>query len=272
MSAFRLSRKGAVEYLEAVPFAECGFLSHAFSTRHSGVSEGRFASLNFSCREGDPVENVARNRELLAEAFQIPVHRCITMNQMHGDGILTIVGSGHENSPFPPEEERQCDALVTDKPGIAIGIKTADCVPILLVDRVRRVIGVVHAGWRGTALNIAGKVIAAFVKDFRSREKDILAAIGPAIGQCCYQVDIPVYQAVTGWLGGSSLLRPCPEKDRWMLDLALGNRLQLEERGIPPDNIFSSGHCTSCLPDVFFSHRRDGGITGRHLNFIMLKE
>lgn len=275
LSAFKFSRKGPIEYLEALPLAECDFLLHAFSTRRGGVSEGSFAGLNFSCREGDPVEKVGRNWELWADAFQLPLSRFAVMNQVHGDRILAINGASREklpDRPFPSGEGWQFDALVTSRPGIAIGVRTADCVPILMVDKGRRVIAAAHAGWRGTALNIAGKVIDTLEKDFSSRKSDLLVAIGPAIGPCCYQVAAPVWRAFAGFLDRLSLLRPHPEKDRWLLDLSLVNRLQLEERGVPPENIFSSGYCTSCRDDVFFSHRRDGGKTGRHLNFIMLQE
>jgi YfiH family protein len=269
LSAFRLSRKGAVEYIEAIQLAGCDFLLHAFCTRRGGVSRDSFESLNFSNNEGDAPENVRRNWEVLADAFHLSQEQFLVMNQIHGDGVLAITDDGSE---IPPVGKRQFDALVTDRPGIALVIKTADCVPLLLADRVRRVIGVGHAGWRGTALNIAGKVIDTFVKRFSSRERDILVAIGPAIGRCCYQVDTPVTDALARYPGAASFLHPREEEGRWMLDLTGVNRLQMEERGVPPENISSVDNCTCCLGDVFFSHRRDGVKTGRHVNFIMLKE
>ncbi|MCG6534700.1 MAG: peptidoglycan editing factor PgeF [Syntrophales bacterium LBB04] len=267
MLAFKHCKKGTVEYFESPLLAGRDFLLHAFSTRRGGVSRDGFASLNFSKREGDGAENVRRNWEILADAFQLSPEQFLLMDQIHGDGILAI----NEGMEIPPEGHRQFDALVTDRPGIALVIKTADCVPLLMMDPVRRVIGVGHAGWRGTALNIAGKVVDTFVKSFSSRTEDILVAIGPAIGACCYQVDAPVYEALASHPGAVSFLHPQKEQGRWILYLAGVNRLQMEERGVPPENISSADHCTSCRGDVFYSHRRDGIKTGRHVNFIMLK-
>ena len=276
MSSFRFSSHEGVQYLEALPLTQCDFLVHAFLTRRGGVSAGCFANLNFSCREGDRPEDVAENWRLLTEAFQIDLPQFVLMRQMHGDWIITIDSNEHEiiaPCPVLPAEAYVCDALVTDRPEIAIGVKTADCAPLFLIDRAKRVIGVVHAGWRGTALNIAGQAVDVFVDRFSSRPGDILAAIGPAIGPCCYEVDAAVYEALTIYAEGGSapFVHRGASKDRWMLDLAMVNRCQLEQRGVPAGNIFSDPHCTSCLSDVFFSHRRDRGRTGRHFSFMMLK-
>ncbi|MCX5831885.1 MAG: peptidoglycan editing factor PgeF [Deltaproteobacteria bacterium] len=276
MSSFRFYRRGALEYLEALPLAECDFLVHAFLTRLGGVSEGSFAGLNFSYREGDRPEDVASNWRLLTEAFELDLPQFVLMRQMHGDRIVTIDSKEPgiiATSPLIPTEAHVCDALVTNRPEIAIGVRTADCVPLFLVDRVKRVIGVVHAGWRGTALNIAGQAVDVFVERFSSQPGDILAAIGPAIGPCCYEVDAAVYEALKVYpaAGRAPFVHPGVSKDRWMLDLALVNRTQLEQHGVPVENIFSGSHCTSCRSDIFFSHRRDCGRTGRHFSFMMLK-
>jgi YfiH family protein len=276
LSSFRFSKNGALEHLEALPLAECDFLVHAFLTRRGGVSEGFFAGLNFSCREGDRPEDVASNWRLLTDAFHLDLSQIILMRQMHGDRIVTIDSNDPgiiATSPLLPTEAHACDALVTNRPEIAIGVKTADCVPLFLVDRVKRVIGVVHAGWRGTALNIAGQAIDVFVNRFSSQPGDILAAIGPAIGPCCYEVDAAICEALSVYAvaGNKPFVQPVAGKDRWMLNLPLVNRTQLEQRGIPAKNIFSGSHCTSCRSDIFFSHRRDHGRTGRHFSFMMLK-
>jgi YfiH family protein len=276
LSSFRFSNKGDLEYLEALPLVECDFLVHAFLSRRGGVSTGCFADLNFSCREGDCPEDVVENWRRLTDAFQLNLSQVVLMHQTHGDRIITIDSDHHgiiTTSPVLPEEAHACDALVTNRQEIAIGVKTADCVPLFLVDRVKRVIGVVHAGWRGTALNIAGQAVDVFVDRFSSQPGDILATIGPAIGPCCYEVDADVYEALTIYTKGvgAPFLHPGAAKDRWMLDLRAVNRCQLEQRGVPAENIFSTPHCTSCRSDVFFSHRRDHGHTGRHVSFLMLK-
>ena len=152
--------------------------------------------------------------------------RLVLMGQVHGDRICVIDG----DEP-PPECIPECDGLITARPGVALAIRTADCVPLFFVDRVRRVIGVAHAGWRGTALGMASRMVGAFVERFSSRVADILVAIGPAIGPCCYQVDAPVHAAFSSRTDAGGYLRPCREDDRWMLDLALANRLQIRSAG-----------------------------------------
>ena len=231
---FIFSKKGPVEYLEAAALTACNFVTHAFCTRRGGVSEGNFVSLNFSPKEGDSKENVRSNWNILAHAFNLEVTQFFVVNQVHGEKILTI---DRPLADFIVPEPPQFDAIITDQPGVAIGIKTADCVPVFFVDRVKRIIGVAHAGWRGTALAIAAKLVDALVAGFGCRTEDLIAAIGPAIGPCCYQVDEPVFDAMKTHKGRESFLSPGRERGKWMLDLSLANRLQIIGKGIPERNI-----------------------------------
>jgi polyphenol oxidase len=262
---FRFEQRGEIEYLEAAELSALDFVIHAFCTRRGGVSGGPYSSLNVGFRVGDREEDVRRNLALVGEAFAIPAVRLVLMGQVHGDRICVINGAAP-----PPEYIPQCDGLITDRPGEALAIKTADCAPLFFVDRVRRVIGVAHAGWRGTALGMASKMVGVFVERFSSRVEELLIAVGPAIGPCCYQVDAPVHAAFSGRSGADRFFRPCRKKDRWRLDLASANRLELVERGVPAGNIFSAGYCTACRSDLFFSHRAGLGCTGRQINFLML--
>jgi purine-nucleoside/S-methyl-5'-thioadenosine phosphorylase / adenosine deaminase len=265
---FGFSRKEPIQYLESDALLRVDFIVHAFVTRWGGVSQGAFENLNFSFREADPADRVDRNWEVLATAFGVPRRQFFVVNQVHEDRIL-LIDEGH---PKPSENKLlQYDAILTDRPGLAIGIKTADCVPILMVDPVRRVIGAIHAGWKGTSLGIAAKAVGALALRYLSEPSDLIAALGPAIGSCCYQVDEAVFESMKGQPGRDSLFRPCREKGKWMFDLALANRLQLERAGVFSGNIFTSGFCTACRGDFFFSPRREKGVTGRHLNFIMIR-
>lgn len=264
---FRFAQRDAIQCLEAEAISALDFVTHAFCTRCGGISEGPFSSLNTGFLVGDREEDVHRNLALIGEAFAIPAERLVLMGQVHGDRIFILDGDGP-----PPGSIPECDGLITDRPGVALGIRTADCVPLLFVDRVRRVIGVAHAGWRGTTLRIASRMVDLFEKLFSSRVEDIMTAVGPAIGVCCYQVDAPVYTALSSRPGAESFLHPCPEDGRWMLDLASANRIELMERGVPAGNILSAGHCTACRQDIFFSHRASHGCTGRQLNFIMIRD
>lgn len=264
----RLSKKGAVQCFKSEAFEGCGFLTHAFLTRWKGASEGVFSSLNFSLKEGDREDRVNRNWGILAEAFGVSAPQFLTIHQIHGDRIVVAEDLNRRSAS---DLVVQCDAVLTAATGVALGIKTADCVPVLLVDRVKRVIGAVHAGWRGTSLQIVAKAVRAMEKRFSSSTADILAAIGPAIGPCCYQVDEQVFSAAKEDKDWMSAFRECSEKGRWMLDLPLANRTQLLRAGVPGENISSAGICTSCRTDLFFSHRAENGRTGRQLNFIFLE-
>jgi polyphenol oxidase len=263
---FEIARRGAVSYLECIPLRDLGFVTHGFCTRRQGASAGAFESLNFSTSEGDPEERVRENWERTAEAFGLSRSQFLTVHQVHGSEILVV---DHAARVHPGQPVR-CDALVTDRPELALCIRTADCVPILLVDPGKGVVGAVHAGWRGTALGIAAKAVDCFRERFSSDPRDLLAAVGPSIGPCCYEVDAPVRRAMEALGPGQSAFLAPAGPERWRLDLAAANRSQLLERGLSPRRVFLSGACTSCEAERYFSHRRDAGKTGRHLNFILL--
>jgi polyphenol oxidase len=262
---FQIGKRGPVVCLEATTFHRCGFLIHAFCGRHEGVSEGPYSSLNISANEGDRAQRVSKNMEIIARSFDISLKRFFQVDQVHGDRIL-VVASG--NAGVVPAGGLPFDAIVTDRTGLAICVRTADCVPILLADPLRRVIGIVHAGWRGTALKVAVKTIDALTDRFACRREDILVALGPAIGACCYEVDRTVYDALGPDMDSAFSVRS--KGGRWMLDLSEANRLQILGSGVPARNISSARLCTSCRRDAFFSHRSESGLTGRQLSFIML--
>jgi len=262
---FRLMRKGTVEFLEAEEIS--GLVAHAFCTRRTGVSTGGYESLNVGEKVGDSPEKVVENLKRIKEAFAIPENGLVMARQVHGDAILEIDDRNRLPRTFP-----ECDGLVTSLPGVALGIKTADCVPILFFDRRLRVAGAVHAGWRGASLGIAGKMISLLQSRFSSRTEDIVALIGPAIGPCCYEVDAPVYEAFASREGSERCFSELPAKNRWMFDLARASALQLKKAGLPGSNILTADACTSCRRELFFSHRAArGAAEGRQLSFIMMK-
>ncbi|MBN1380732.1 MAG: peptidoglycan editing factor PgeF [Deltaproteobacteria bacterium] len=267
---FAFRDQGPVTTLLCPALERYDFIHHAFCTRHTGVSDFPFSSLNISLHVGDDEEKVLHNRDLIADAFQMNAQRFLIIDQVHGDKILVLDEPLGSHAPY---ESAAFDAMVTDQPDLALSIKTADCVPILLLDKTQRVIGAVHAGWQGTTLKIAAKTVDILVKQFNSKPEDILAVIGPAIGPCCYEVDTRVYNAMAHdekqkHLFGRSTKNP----GKWMFDLPLANKLHILSMGIPEENIFTSDLCTACQTDMFFSHRGERGQTGRQLNFIMLKK
>ena len=265
---FSLGKKKTIEYLQSPLLSNCDFLEHAFCTRRGGASQDDYKSLNMSFREGDEEFRVLSNWDRLATAFDIPLEQFLVVNQVHGDAIFVIKQHG---SYFSTREELNYDAIVTNRSNLAICIKTADCVPVFIVDKVKKVIAAVHAGWRGTTLGISAKVIRLMINQYRSEPADILAAIGPSIGHCCYEVDAATAEAFRGQDNSELFLQQGPKKNKWMLDLPEANRRQILETGVPESNMEVSGYCTTCNQDMFFSHRGSGGITGRQVNFMMIK-
>lgn len=267
---FVLKKKGAIEIIECRALESYKFVSHAFFTRHRGTSAAPFDSLNFSVSGGDAKENVSRNRCLAALSFDIEPEKIFSISQVHGDKILVLEDPAKRRQDY---ENEAADAMITDQPGFALAIKTADCCPILLFDKTKRAVGAVHAGRLGTALCIAAKAVDQLHTRFSSQAKDIIAIIGPAIGPCCYEVDDDVRQSMARRAYAATIFEKLKASSKkWMLDLPLANKLQLIQTGVPEENICTAGLCTSCHPELFFSHRGENGKTGRQLNFIMLQK
>src|SRR5664280_719002 len=240
---FSLVKKKTVEYLQSTLLSDCDFLVNAFCTRRGGASQDEYKSLNMSFREGDEEFRVLQNWDRLATAFAIPMEQFLVVNQVHGDAIFVIKPHG---SYFSTRDELNYDAIVTSRTDLAICIKTADCVPVFIVDQVKKVIAVVHAGWKGTALEISAKVIRLMQSQYGSQSADILAAIGPSIGKCCYEVDQATADAFRGQNNSDLFLQPGKKKNKWMLDSVEANRRQILEAGVPENNIEVAVYCTAC--------------------------
>jgi YfiH family protein len=178
----------------------------------------------------------------------------LLMKQVHGTHVARA----------PWRDSPEADAAVAGGPGPVLGIKTADCLPILLVDPRRRAVAAAHAGWRGTVAGVAAAAVKALVGD-GSRPGDLLAALGPGIGPCCYEVGNEV-RAAFGDEGGA-FFRPGP-RGRDHLDVRAANREQLLRSGLVPERIDSIDHCTFCAPALYHSYRRDGAHSGRMISFV----
>jgi YfiH family protein len=277
-----MKTEDGLRILQLTPFAKFPWLVHGFSTRGGGVSslDGEDV-LNLSFTDWDTRENVAKNRAVFQSAIAGKALTLVSVKQIHSDVIQVLDGVAGT--------ARFGDASVTEHPGLLLAIQTADCVPILLVDRRKRAIAAVHAGWRGTLARITQKAVGAMQREFASRPTDLLAAIGPSIGPCCYEVgaelvtqfasqfaDAQEYfdEPRTGdepnplqWLN----MRPPghqPPPKAVHLDLRKANRSQLLAAGLPADDIFTSEFCTGCRKDLFFSYRKEGPRSGRLLSVI----
>jgi YfiH family protein len=263
-----MTKSGKVHYLEPRIFAATEVAVQGFTTRHEGVSRPPYNSLNLGTNTFDTSHNVQGNRSILARACGARAERLVTVTQVHGTDLLVIDTPNPDYSHFLKLE---CDGIITNQPGVMIGICVADCVPLLLLDPVRKVAAALHAGWKGTAGEIGRKGVEALVSMFGSRPGDILAAVGPGIGGCCYEVDAQVEEAFRKGGAGWDFFARETAPGQWGLDLPAANYRQLLAAGLPEANIETTPLCVSCEHDLFFSYRRDGGDTGRQMGFIMLK-
>ncbi|MHB0884279.1 MAG: peptidoglycan editing factor PgeF [Bacillota bacterium] len=236
------------------------------TTRRGGVSRGHLDSCNLGLAVGDDPEAVLTNRRRALSGAGLSLPSVVAAEQVHG-GRVARVGRREAGRGASARETAipGVDALVTDEPDLTLMIGCADCVPVYLVDPKRPAIGLAHAGWRGTVARIAAETVRAMADAFGSRPEAILAAVGPSIGPCCYEVDEPVAGPVRRAFGEAArtLLRPAGRPDRWFLDLWAANRQALLDAGLRPENIGVAGVCTSCHQDRFFSHRASGGKAGR---------
>ncbi len=242
-----------------LPLLTCGAVPypHGFSTRLGGVSAGNgLDTLDLGADAGSP--EVAENRRRFAAALGASPDRVFSAKQCHSARVETVAESDLGRA-------FSCDGFVTDRPGLLLTVKIADCVPILLCDPKHAVIAAVHAGWRGT---VAGIVFAALnaMTSLGADPAETIAAIGPCIHESCYEVDEPFRTAVAAAPAGAGLLgclTPIPGKEgRYLADLPAMNRRLLTDAGVAGDRIFATGFCTACAPALFFSHRASGGRRG----------
>jgi YfiH family protein len=201
----------------------------------------------------------------VAEAFRIDPERVITVNQVHGENIVHV-----DMQNYRSMRSTQADAMITKAAGLAIGVETADCVPVLLFDPATPAAAAVHAGWRSTVKKIVQKAVRRMQEAFGSDPAQMIAAIGPAIGPECYEIDEPVMGPVREAFSFWKEVTSPRGKDRWGLDLVTANKIELVQAGLAGGNIHAVGLCTSCRKDLFYSFRAEGR-TGRMLSVIMLK-
>ena len=254
-----------LEYLCAEGIA----VPHCFTTRFGGVSSGYLDSLNIGIHRGDEWENVLKNYEILGNALGFDAKNAILSHQTHTHIVLRV-GKKELGAGLYAPELPECDGLITNEPGAALVIFTADCTPILLHDPVTGAVGAVHAGWRGTAARIAAKAVEAMGKEFGSMPSDIRVAIGPNIGQCCFETDGDVPQAMVDAFGEDAAAYIRQKNEKYYVNLKEINALALRRAGV--EKIDISTDCTACQNRRFWSHRITGGLRGSQGAIIVCKE
>lgn len=227
---------------------------HAFTQRQGGTSEGAYASLNLGLSTGDAPDRVARNRELALSAFGTDASRVLAVRQVHGARVAAE-GAGWF--------EAEADAMTSGDPRLTLVIGAADCLPVLVHDPASGAVGAAHCGWRGLRDGVIGAVVDAMRRRHGSDPSRLGVALGPCIGPCCYQVGAEVVGAFRR--AGFPFAVAVPDRgERFRLDLPAAARWALTRAGVRPDAVVGATACTHCDPVRFYSHRRDGGRTGRH--------
>ncbi len=262
----KLSRQGKISFFQPSWSLGTGIQS-GFTTRNGGVSRAPFNSLNLGHNTEDQPSSVEGNFSTLARAFDLQTRQLLTCTQVHGVDVLLVNESNVDLSHF---QDVKADAIVTDQRGILIGIQVADCFPLVLFDPVHQVSAVVHVGWRGASRGIIAKTISAMTREFDTDPAALLAAVGPGICAPSYEVDRPVREAFEKGTGNWRLIAKESNLGKWQLDLRLSCELQLEAAGVIAANTSVVKECTCCHRELFFSHRRDQGRTGRQLGFVLL--
>jgi YfiH family protein len=292
----RLAPNG-VQWLPVPGWEKTPWLWHGFSTRLGGLSRAYCADdasgeLNLGFTASDDREIVIRNRQLLVEAVSgDPTTPLVSLRQIHSSLLVHATAADATR-----EKPWKADGLMTDEPGILLGIQTADCIPVLVADRKRRVVAAFHAGWRGTVKRIVEAGVGRMRLEFGSKPENLVAAIGPGIGACCYSVGEEVFSEFESQFQyGRELFRLVDDYDAvhhkypmlfltqrapghspigpsLHLDLVEANRRQLLDAGLKPRSIKVVGGCTSCQREMFFSHRGSQGHAGRMMSVIGIRD
>jgi len=247
--------------IDAPNLSALGGIRHGFLTRAGGVSEGAYASLNCGFASGDDPARVARNRAIAMERVGMPPASLCTARQVHGVGVLVA----HE--PHPGPSSREADALVTARPGITLGVLTADCAPVLIADPAAGVIGAAHAGWRSALGGVIEAVVAAMVRHGGVRAR-MAAAIGPCIARASYEVGPELRELfVRDDPASAALFSPVPESDRLLFDLKAYVGARLEAAGISDAVVLP--HDTVPDDERFFSARRTRRAGGERFGLLL---
>lgn len=250
---FRLVTNGSLQYYTIDSFSATGRVKHCFTTRRGGVSSGCWKSMNLRVNSGDSRENILENYGIICGELGIDRERLVLSKQVHKTDIIDITAADCGNGLMLENKFESADALVTAETGVPLVTFYADCVPVFLLDKVKGVIALVHSGWKGTAGNIAALTAEHMKNEYHSRAEDIIAAIGPSIRACHFEVGEEVAEHFDGKyiIGGY---------DKPHIDLQGCIRGQLESVGVK--DITDSGICTYCNNDMFYSHRRTGDSRG----------
>ena len=259
MAEFLLRESNGVWY-GFFPLLEKFGFTHAFTCRLHGNSDLLAGGLNMALHVGDTQQKVVQNRKAVADALSIMAERITTCEQIHGSNIVVVTPEKIGSGAFCFSDTiAGTDALITKEKAVPLMLFFADCVPVIFADPITGAVGAAHAGWRGSVAGIAAKTVRKMVEEFGCAPENLLAAIGPSIGPCCYEVDSTVYEQAKEFDACFSPASP----GHWQLNLWKMNKMQLLQEGLKPENIMCADICTADNKELFFSYRAEAGKTGR---------
>lgn len=250
------------------------WLTHGFSTRYGGVSDGIYKSMNLSFSQGDDERCVLKNHGIMAKTMGVELADMVYSHQTHTTNVLRVTRE-HAGMGFTVTRNfHDVDGFVTDVPGLMLVTAYADCVPLYFADTRLHVIGLSHSGWRGTVNNMAQATVDKMSYEFGSRPCDIAAFIGPSICASCYEIGDDVAQNFRDRYGAESekilTKKEAASEDKYYLNLHAANRINMLNAGISPQNIHVTDICTCCNPELLFSHRASKGKRGGLCGYMMI--
>lgn len=261
-----------VTYLAFPALLKSGMVRHGFSTRMGGVSEGPYATMNFSFTRGDNPEAVRENYRRMAEALRVDMEKMVLTWQTHTTNVRVVSEEDLGKGIIKERDYRDVDGLVTDMPDVTLVTFFADCVPLYFLDKKNRAIGLSHSGWRGTVKRMGQKTLETMAEAFGTRPEDVTACIGPSICMDCYEVGGEVIEEFAAEFPEAVHDRLFYKKEngKYMLNLWEANRIVLMDAGIREENLSVTDICTHCNPELLFSHRRSPEKRGNLCAFLCL--
>lgn len=251
--------------------ADTACVEHGFSTRLGGVSQGIYKSMNLSYARGDDKESVDENFRRFCGKLHMDWQKAVSTDQTHTANVRIVTEADAGHGICRPKEFFDIDGQVTNVPGLPLITYHADCVPLFFVDPVRKAIGLTHSGWRGTAARIGKNTVETMEKAYGSKPEDIIAVIGPSVCQSCYEISEDVAEAFMRGFHVSDELVYAKGGGKYQLNLREANRQIMVDAGIKPEHITVTKWCTSCHPDLLWSHRKTGSDRGSLAAFLCLK-
>lgn len=268
---YKFVTKEELTYLTFTSWEKDERITHGFSTRSGGVSEGELATLNLGFNRGDQKEHVIENYKRMSNAIGVPFESLVLSKQVHETNIAKVGSNDCGNGILTPNKWESMDGLYTNEKGVTLVTHYADCVPLFFYAPKYGMIGMAHAGWRGTVAEIGKKMVEIWTNEEGIPASEIEVGIGPSIGPCHFEVDEDVANAFSMQFPNASFISYDSEKNKYRIDLWECNKQSLLKAGILEEHVMVSSICTCCHDQIFFSHRKTGGKRGTLGAFMSLK-